>query len=391
MIEAGDRVMVCLSGGKDSYTLLDILLSLQRSAPVDFELIAVNLDQKQPGFPAHVLPDYLTALGVPFHVIEQDTYSVVKRVIPEGKTMCGLCSRLRRGALYRYAGENGITKIALGHHRDDIVETLFLNMFFGGKLKAMPPKLRSEDGRHIVIRPLAYVAEREIERYARARRISADSVHAVRLAGQHAARGDQEDAARMGAAATRAAPSRSSPACATSSPSHLADPRAVDFVAIRQTGEIDVRMSGAAYIVFSHGQDGEPWGAKIVAMAEVARAHGLSVESVDYRGMDDPAVRVRRLLEVCKDAAGQPGARGLEPRRACLHDRGRRRCRCAACSCWRRRSSCPDTSSTRRAAGGLSDRRSCMAGTTRSCRPRTACATPGSIARRCTSSIRITA
>jgi tRNA 2-thiocytidine biosynthesis protein TtcA len=169
MIADGDRVMVCLSGGKDSYTLLDILLSLQRSAPVRFDLMAVNLDQKQPGFPAGVLPRYLTNLGVPFHIIEQNTYSVVKRVIPEGRTMCGLCSRLRRGALYRYAAENGITKIALGHHRDDIVETLFLNMFFGGRLKAMPPKLLSEDRRHIVIRPLAYVTERAIARYAAAR------------------------------------------------------------------------------------------------------------------------------------------------------------------------------------------------------------------------------
>jgi len=169
MIEDGDRVMVCLSGGKDSYTLLDILLSLQHSAPIHFELLAVNLDQKQPGFPAEVLPRYLTALGVPFHVIEQNTYSVVKRVIPEGKTLCGLCSRMRRGALYRYAAEHGITKIALGHHRDDIVETLFLNLFFGGRMKAMPPKLLSEDRRHIVIRPLAYVAERDIARYAAAR------------------------------------------------------------------------------------------------------------------------------------------------------------------------------------------------------------------------------
>jgi tRNA 2-thiocytidine biosynthesis protein TtcA len=169
MIADGDRVMVCLSGGKDSYTLLDILLSLKRSAPIRFELIAVNLDQKQPNFPADVLPAYLTGLGVPFHIIEQNTYAVVKRVIPDGKTMCGLCSRLRRGALYRYAAEHGITKIALGHHRDDIVETLFLNMFLGGRLKAMPPKLLSEDRRHIVIRPLAYVAEREIARYAAAR------------------------------------------------------------------------------------------------------------------------------------------------------------------------------------------------------------------------------
>ncbi len=169
MIAAGDKVMVCLSGGKDSYTLLDMLLSLQRSAPIAFELVAVNLDQKQPEFPARVLPDYLTRIGVSYHIIEQDTYSVVKRVVPEGKTMCGLCSRLRRGALYRYASENGVTKIALGHHRDDIVETLFLNMFFGGKLKAMPPKLQSEDGKHVVIRPLAYVAERDISRYAVAR------------------------------------------------------------------------------------------------------------------------------------------------------------------------------------------------------------------------------
>jgi tRNA 2-thiocytidine biosynthesis protein TtcA len=169
MIKDGDRVMVCLSGGKDSYTLLDILLALQANAPVSFELVAVNLDQKQPGFPEHVLPDYLTSLGVPFHILEQDTYSVVKRVIPEGKTMCGLCSRLRRGALYAFAEMQGYTKIALGHHRDDIMETLFLNMFHGAKLKTMPPKLRSDDGKHIVIRPLAYCSEKDIEKYSKYR------------------------------------------------------------------------------------------------------------------------------------------------------------------------------------------------------------------------------
>ncbi|HLF31759.1 MAG TPA: tRNA 2-thiocytidine(32) synthetase TtcA [Xanthomonadales bacterium] len=169
MINDGDRVMVCLSGGKDSFTMLDILLDLRQRAPVDFELIAVNLDQKQPGFPEHVLPGYLEQLGVPFQVIEQDTYSVVRRLIPEGKTTCGLCSRLRRGALYNFAAQNGVTRIALGHHRDDIIETLFLNLFNGGRIKAMPPKLLSDDGRHVVIRPLAYCSEADIARYAESR------------------------------------------------------------------------------------------------------------------------------------------------------------------------------------------------------------------------------
>ena len=166
MIEAGDRVMVCLSGGADSYTMLDILLKLQQNAPIDFSLIAVNLDQKQPGFPEHVLPDYLQARNIEYHIIEEDTYSVVKRLIPENKTTCGLCSRLRRGILYRFAKEHAISKMALGHHRDDIIETLFLNMFYGGKLKAMPPKLKSDDADNIVIRPLAYCAEADIKRYA---------------------------------------------------------------------------------------------------------------------------------------------------------------------------------------------------------------------------------
>lgn len=169
MIEEGDRIMVCLSGGKDSYTMLDMLLSLQKSAPIDFSIVAVNLDQKQPGFPEHVLPTYLQAIGVEYRIVEEDTYSIVKRVVPDGKTTCGLCSRLRRGILYRVCDELGATKIALGHHRDDILETLFLNMFHGGKLKSMPPKLVSDDGKHMVIRPLAYCREKDIVRYSEMR------------------------------------------------------------------------------------------------------------------------------------------------------------------------------------------------------------------------------
>ena len=169
MIEEGDKVMVCVSGGKDSYAMLDILLKLQARAPIRFELIAVNLDQKQPGFPEHILPEYLGKLGVPFHIETQDTYSIVKKVIPEGKTMCSLCSRLRRGILYRVANELGATKIALGHHRDDMLQTLLLNMFFGAKLKGMPPKLVSDNGEHVVIRPMAYVAEKDLTRWAQVR------------------------------------------------------------------------------------------------------------------------------------------------------------------------------------------------------------------------------
>jgi tRNA 2-thiocytidine biosynthesis protein TtcA len=240
MIEDGDRVMVCLSGGKDSYTLLDLLLSLQRSAPVSFDLLAVNLDQKQPGFPRQVLPEYLTALGVPFHIIEQDTYSVVKRVIPAGRTSCGLCSRLRRGALYRLAAERGVTKIALGHHRDDMIETLFLNLFFGGRLKAMPPKLLSDDRRHVVIRPLAYVAERDIERYARVRRFPLIPCDLC---------GSQPNLQRVAVKKMLAEWEREHPGRIASifssltnvEVSHLADPRTYDFKGL-QAGHGDVKM-----------------------------------------------------------------------------------------------------------------------------------------------------
>lgn len=231
MIHDGDKIMVCLSGGKDSYTMLDMLLSLQRKAPVKFSLVAVNLDQKQPGFPPGILPTYLTDLGVPFHILEQDTYSVVKRVIPDGKTMCGLCSRLRRGSLYTYAAKKGFTKIALGHHRDDIVETFFLNMFHGARLKAMPPKLRSDDGKHIVIRPLAYVRERDIERYARTRQFPIIPCNLC---------GSQDHLQRVAVKKMLTAWEQESPgrvdnvfrALGNVTPSHLADPELFDFRAL---------------------------------------------------------------------------------------------------------------------------------------------------------------
>lgn len=233
MIEDGDRVMVCLSGGKDSYALLDILLRLQAKAPVRFELTAVHLDQKQPGYDPDVLPTYLRALGVPFHVIEQDTYSVVKRVIPEGRTMCSLCSRMRRGALYDYAHENGYSKIALGHHRDDIVETLFLNLFHQGSLKAMPPKLRSDDGRNVLIRPLAYCREDDLIEYAQ---LQAFPIMPCNLCGS------QENLQRKSIKAMLTDWERQQPgrvenifrALGNVAPSQLADPRLFDFVGLGQ-------------------------------------------------------------------------------------------------------------------------------------------------------------
>ena len=239
MIEAGDKVMVCLSGGKDSHALLDLLLGLQRRAPSRFEVVAVNLDQKQPGFPEDVLPTYLKQRGVPFHIAEQDTYSVVKRLVPEGRTMCSLCSRLRRGVLYRVASELGATKIALGHHRDDMVATLFMNMFFGGRLKGMPPKLVSDDGRHVVIRPLAYVAERDLVRWAAEREFpiipcnlcgSQTNLQRVRI-GEMLRGWEREDPGRI---------DRIFDAMGRVVPSHLMDRKLFPFAGLQPTGVADV-------------------------------------------------------------------------------------------------------------------------------------------------------
>jgi tRNA 2-thiocytidine biosynthesis protein TtcA len=237
MIENGDKIMVCLSGGKDSYTLLDILLNLQKTAPVKFDLIAVNLDQKQPGFPEQVLPAYLESLGVPYHIIEKDTYSVVKRVIPEGNTTCGLCSRLRRGTLYGYAEANGITKIALGHHRDDILETFFLNIFYGGKLKAMPPKLLSDDKKNIIIRPLAYCREKDIERFSAFRNFPIIPCNLC---------GSQENLQRKAMKVMLKGWDRQFPgrletiftSLQNIAPSQLADPKLFDFAGLKQSVEI---------------------------------------------------------------------------------------------------------------------------------------------------------
>lgn len=237
MLADGDKVLVCLSGGKDSYTLLDMLLALQKRAPIRFELVAMNLDQKQPGFPEHVLPDYLAALGVPYLIAEQDTYSVVKAKIPEGKTMCSLCSRLRRGVIYRVAREVGASKVALGHHRDDILATFFLNLFHGGRLKAMPPKLKSDDGEHLVIRPLAYCRERDIARYARAR---AFPIIPCTLCGA------QETLQRRQIRQLLSAWERENPrrldsifrALSHASPSHLLDPQLFDFRGLSAASEV---------------------------------------------------------------------------------------------------------------------------------------------------------
>lgn len=239
MIEDGDKVMVCLSGGKDSYTMLDILLQLQKKAPVSFSITAVNLDQKQPGFPEHVLPEYLESIGVDYHILEQDTYSVVTRVVPEGKTMCSLCSRMRRGALYTYAEEQGFTKIALGHHRDDLVATFFLNLFFHSKISGMPPKLLSDDGKHVVIRPLAYAREEDIAAYADAKGFPIIPCNLC---------GSQENLQRKQVKKMMDTWERETPgrveqiarALGDIRPSQLSDPKLFDFLSLGKRGDADL-------------------------------------------------------------------------------------------------------------------------------------------------------
>ena len=261
MIEAGDKIMVCLSGGKDSYSLLELLLLLRQRAPIDFDIVAVNLDQKQPGFPEDVLPKYLRTKGVPFHIEAQDTYSIVKRVIPEGKTMCSLCSRLRRGILYRVAGELGATKIALGHHRDDILGTFFLNLFYGGTLKAMPPKLASDDGKHIVIRPLAYVEEADLARYAE---VNAFPIIPCNLCGAQVNLKRQE-VKRMLLEWQKRFPGRvenTFNALARVVPSHLMDANLFDFATLQASGR--PQIDGIAF-------DAPPCSTDEDAAAEVIR------------------------------------------------------------------------------------------------------------------------
>jgi tRNA 2-thiocytidine biosynthesis protein TtcA len=265
MIEPGDKVMVCLSGGKDSFALLDILLFLREHAPVDFSIIAVNLDQKQPGFPADVLPDYLSRIGVPFHIEDEDTYSIVKRVIPEGKTTCSLCSRLRRGVLYRVAGELGATRIALGHHRDDILQTLFLNMFFGGTMKSMSPKLMSDDGRNIVIRPLAYCRESDLEAWAEAR---AFPIIPCNLCGSQPNL-QRQQVKQMLRDWERRFPGRVENLFRSLShlvPSHLLDARQFDFAGLKATGTAD--------------PDGD-------TAFDAPDLPGGSVQQVDFRARED--------------------------------------------------------------------------------------------------------
>jgi tRNA 2-thiocytidine biosynthesis protein TtcA len=272
MIEAGDKVMVCMSGGKDSYAMLDVLLRLRERAPIDFDIVAVNLDQKQPGFPEHVLPEYLSSLNIPFHIENQDTYSIVKRLVPEGKTTCSLCSRLRRGILYRVAGELGATKIALGHHRDDILQTLLLNLFYGGKLKGMPPKLQSDDGKNIVIRPLAYVKETDLDKYAQLREFP---IIPCNLCGSqpNLKRAEMKSLIREWDKRFPGRVENMFNALANVVPSHLMDAKLYPFAGLRATGEADP-LGDIAF-------DDEPCAPSERALGETPQGQAISIVQFD--------------------------------------------------------------------------------------------------------------